>query len=630
MLQNSINDNSIQGWIGSIGLALAVAVGYFLAAQLGLALLTTPERVAVFWPASGIAAGILIALGFRARTPVATGVIAATLAANLMLDRSFWGGLALGLCNASEALLVAWLIERWSGPFFNIESVRRVLLFLVAATVATSTAAVGAAGALSLFGPSTAAFLSVWQVWFASDALGMIVVAPLLIELAAAVRSPPTWHEFIEGTLALLALAVTIGFALMLLTGPWLTIVPATLLFPLLLWLGARCRPLFAAAGVLINAVAIVWTTTYEFGLYGDPSLRIGDRVLAAQVAILATTLVALALAALFAERRRYETALATTEARYRMCYEDNPSILFTVDTGGSVLSVNKYGAELLGYTSAELVGKSVLQVVHDDDWEVAQRQLDECAQKPFTIVNSEIRKVRRDGSIFWAKEAVRAVPFPQGQTVILIVCEDITDLKQAEERQDMLMAELDHRVKNVLARVSAVAMNTRQGSDSIDQFVRTLDGRIQTMAAVHSLLGQSRWNGAGITDLVRQQLAPYTTDTNTTISGSDVMLTSAATQALAMALHELVTNAAKYGALSTPNGRVSVSWRRNSNGATATSLTMEWREFDGPPVVAPTKSGYGTSLIRNLIPHELGGRIDLAFASEGVSCRIEIPIRQG
>jgi len=322
-------------------------------------------------------------------------------------------------------------------------------------------------------------------------------------------------------------------------------IVPATLLFPLLLWLGACCRPVFTAAGVFIIAAAVVWSTTYELGLYGDPSLPIADRVLAAQVAMLSTTLAGLALAALFAERRRHEAALVASEARYRMFYEDNPSIFFTVDVGGTVLSVNQYGAETLGYTSAELVGKSVLQVIHEDDRQAAQRQLAGCAQNPGAIANNEFRKVRRDGSILWARGAVRAVQVAEGGTVFLIVCEDITELKQAEKRQDFLMAELDHRVRNVLARVAVVAQSTRRGSGSMDVFVRTLNGRIQSMAAAHSLLSQSRWQGAGFGDLLRQQLAPYATDANTTISGPDVMLTAAATQAVAMVLHELVTNAA-------------------------------------------------------------------------------------
>src|SRR5262245_5107594 len=161
-------------WFGWVSLSLAVGLAYFLTAQLGLALLTTAERVAVFWPASGIAVGTLIALGRRARGPVAAGVIAATLAANLTADRSVWSALAFGLCNTAEALLAMWLIERWFGHALRLDTLHRVLGFFAAAAVAAATAAVGAAGVMKLFGPSTAGFVDVWEVWFASDALGII------------------------------------------------------------------------------------------------------------------------------------------------------------------------------------------------------------------------------------------------------------------------------------------------------------------------------------------------------------------------------------------------------------------------------------------------------------------------
>ena len=130
-------------WHGA--LALFVAIAYFLAARLGLHLLTEFEGVAVFWPASGVAAGVLIALGRDARAPVAIGVVVATIAANLLGDRNLWSSLFAGLCNAGEALLAAWLIERWFGQSFRLDDLHRVLGFLAAATIATATAAVGGA-----------------------------------------------------------------------------------------------------------------------------------------------------------------------------------------------------------------------------------------------------------------------------------------------------------------------------------------------------------------------------------------------------------------------------------------------------------------------------------------------------
>jgi two-component sensor histidine kinase len=202
----------------------------------------------------------------------------------------------------------------------------------------------------------------------------------------------------------------------------------------------------------------------------------------------------------------------------------------------------------------------------------------------------------------------------------------DITRRKQAEERQDLLMAELDHRVKNVLARVAVVAKHTRQSNRTMDEFLMALDGRIQAMATAHSLLSQSRWCGVGLTDLIRRQLAPYTTGANTTFSGPEVMLTSAQTQVVAMVIHELVTNAAKYGALSRPDGRVSVNWDLASANVAAT-LTITWRELGGPPIAAPVQPSYGSRLIRGLIPYELGGTVDLKFPADGAFCKIAIPL---
>src|SRR5262245_19827064 len=319
-------------WVGRVGLFIAVSVAYFLPAQLGLALLTTDERVAVFWPASGIAAGILIALGHWARGSVAAGVIAATLAANLMADRSVWSALAFGLCNAGEALLAMWLIERWFGPAFHLASLRRVLGFFAAAGVATATGAVGASGTLQLFGPSTAAFLDVWEVWLASDALGIITIAPLLIGVAGVVRDRPSWRELLEGTVAVVIVTATIGVLMALLSGPWSVIGPGAFLFPLLLWLSYRCRPAFAAAAVFMIAAGIVWTTTYEFGRYGDTTHATAIRVIAAQISMLGATFTALALAALFSERRRHEATIVASEARLRLILDAANVIAWDVD----------------------------------------------------------------------------------------------------------------------------------------------------------------------------------------------------------------------------------------------------------------------------------------------------------
>jgi two-component sensor histidine kinase len=192
-----------------------------------------------------------------------------------------------------------------------------------------------------------------------------------------------------------------------------------------------------------------------------------------------------------------------------------------------------------------------------------------------------------------------------------------------------MLRAELDHRVKNALASVAMIATSSRHDSSSVDEFARSLDGRIHSMAAVHTLLNQRGQHGVALAALVHNQLAPYAAEANMTIRGTELMLSPAASQAMGMVLHELATNAAKYGALSVPTGQVSVSWEHRQDGNAAANLIFEWREFGGPRTAAEIKPGYGMRLIRELVPYELGGAADLVFAPDGVSCRIEFPLRK-
>jgi MASE1 len=211
----------IRQWARSIGLAAAVGIAYFLAARLSLLLLTKPDGVAVFWPASGVAAGVLIALGPSARLPVAAGAMVATIAANLMGDRTLFGAVVFGLCNAGEALLTAWLIERYFGLGFNLGKLSHVLGMLVCAVVATAVSGIGGTAGFLYFHSSHAPILTIWQHWFASDALGIITVAPLIIEFASAARQLPSRRGLVEGVAALLALVILNGFVIFLPQGFW-------------------------------------------------------------------------------------------------------------------------------------------------------------------------------------------------------------------------------------------------------------------------------------------------------------------------------------------------------------------------------------------------------------------------
>jgi len=296
-------------WVGGIGLAAAVGAGYFLAAAFSVRLILEPEGVAVFWPAAGLSSGLLIALR-GARWPVLAGVVAATVATHIIIGDPLWAGIALGLCNGAEALITAGLIRYYFGPDFNLVRVRNVIGLLAAAVAGTSVSGIGGAVTYRLMRGPSAPLLETWQHWFASDAIGIIAVAPMVIGLAAVVRRRSPRSEVIEGTLALVALAVMIGLIIPLHHEPWDDLLPITWLFPILFWLAARCRPAFSAVGAFIVSIAIVWATVEGIGFFADPSFPITERVMGAQASILVVSLSAYILAALFAELRESATNL--------------------------------------------------------------------------------------------------------------------------------------------------------------------------------------------------------------------------------------------------------------------------------------------------------------------------------
>jgi two-component sensor histidine kinase len=197
---------------------------------------------------------------------------------------------------------------------------------------------------------------------------------------------------------------------------------------------------------------------------------------------------------------------------------------------------------------------------------------------------------------------------------------------RRERDHTKLLVAELDHRVKNVLAAVSAIALRTQESSLTMDEFVAALNGRIKSMANAHELLSHGRWQGVPLMELISRELAPYATAGNTQIDGLDVILNGEAAQALASVIHELATNAAKHGALSVKSGRVAVRWGLTADGHEENRLCIEWEERGGPQVVPPTRSGLGTGTICELIPHELGGNVEHVYRSEGVRCKLEIP----
>src|SRR5262245_61386324 len=255
-------------YIASAALTIAIGVIYFFAAWLSLGLLTKPDGVAVFWPAAGLASGALIALGPGWRLPVTLGVLTASTVASIMGDRSLAAAAVFALCNAGEPLLVAWLIQRHFGDNFRLENLRNVVGFFIAAGIGPVVSGGIATVGFILFYNSTAPILTTWINWFASDALGIIMVAPLLIGFAGLRDNFPERWEVVIGGLTLVALAVVAAIAFNSTARHWYTAFPLAVLLPILL--AAHCRPVFAAAAALILGFSVVFSTTLGLGGLGE------------------------------------------------------------------------------------------------------------------------------------------------------------------------------------------------------------------------------------------------------------------------------------------------------------------------------------------------------------------------
>jgi PAS domain S-box-containing protein len=328
-------------------------------------------------------------------------------------------------------------------------------------------------------------------------------------------------------------------------------------------------------------------------------------------------------------DRKRAEVRLAERNAQLDLAGKIARIGSYAYDAGTEIMQISDGYAAIHGFAegTTEIARSKCLAGVHPDDIRKVEQFRSEAFRERRREYNVEYRIIRPGGELRWV-ETRCFISFSSGghpQRVVGVSI-DITERKQVEEQQRNLLAELDHRVKNALSTVSAVVSHTWQGSRSVADFVAALDGRIRSMTTTHELLSSGRWQGVSLTELVRRELAPYATRNNTEIDGPDILLKPEAGQAMAMVLHELATNAAKYGALSTKNGRVSIRWHRHLSGHPRSHLVFEWQELGGPPVVALGKSSYGTSTIRDLIPYEFGGTVNLALAPEGVQCRLELP----
>jgi PAS domain S-box-containing protein len=332
-------------------------------------------------------------------------------------------------------------------------------------------------------------------------------------------------------------------------------------------------------------------------------------------------------------ERKRAEQSLRASKDRLQFALDAARLGWWQYDPLHRVFLWDTRSKEMFGIAEDKTDIEEFTKRVHPDDakrvWAAIEEALDPADPKPRA---TEFRLRPRDGEVRWvqAQGLVHLEGTPPERRVVSMVgtVQDITERKRREEerreqqeREHLLMREVNHRARNMLSLVQAIARQTaaRESEDFMDRFAE----RVQALAANQDLLIRNEWRGVDVDDLVRGQLAHFADliDARIVLYGGKLRLRAASAQAVGLALHELATNAGKYGALSTDTGRVDVCWK--SDGDT---FTMTWTEQDGPPVSAPEQRGFGTRVMEDMAERSLGGTVALCYAPSGVTWRLTCP----
>ncbi|WP_174274873.1 HWE histidine kinase domain-containing protein [Sphingomonas bacterium] len=305
------------------------------------------------------------------------------------------------------------------------------------------------------------------------------------------------------------------------------------------------------------------------------------------------------------------------------------PMIFTDVEPGHPVIFANDAFLKLTGYAREEVLAKSFQSLlalgVDSETMPIVEAAFGgECDRDP------EIHYKRKNGSEFWASMFVSPVCDESGTVVQHFVSfADLTDHRQDNARCKMLIDELNHRVKNTLSTVQSIVTQALRRPAEPEAIREAIESRILALSRSHDLLTNSNWEGAGLHDLVDTALHPFEVvaghGERFTIVGDNVHLSPKTALSVAIALHELATNAVKYGAFSNDAGKIAIDWTVSS--AVEDRLVLRWRERDGPPVTPPTHKGFGSWVIERGLAHELGGKVTLEYLSHGVACTIDIPV---
>jgi PAS domain S-box-containing protein len=303
---------------------------------------------------------------------------------------------------------------------------------------------------------------------------------------------------------------------------------------------------------------------------------------------------------------------------------ESSDDAIISKDLNGVISSWNSSAERLFGYTAEEAVGKSVTILIppenHDEELDILDR-----IRRGERIDHYETVRRRKDGGLIDISLTVSPIRNALGKIVgASKIARDITERKEAEARRDLLTRELHHRTKNLFSVVQAVVSQSFAGKRTVEEARKAVLDRIHSLGQAHILLVDKEWQGTDILELVSGELRPF--GDRVLMSGPPLILNPQAAQSVALALHELATNAAKYGALSTPSGRILISWSVDApNGSS--EFTFRWQERDGPPVSPPEQTGFGSTVLEQVMAEYGNTPPEIDFAPSGVVYEVRGPL---
>lgn len=300
---------------------------------------------------------------------------------------------------------------------------------------------------------------------------------------------------------------------------------------------------------------------------------------------------------------------------------------ILTMEFDGTITSWSPGAERMTGYAEAEIVGSNFSLLFTPSDRSAGEDKIERATTLRDGRAEDSRRHVSKDGSRFWANGMTMLMRDPD-LTCLLKVMRDETPAKRADEQRVLLLNELNHRINNTLATVQSIAEQTLRGREVSSETRGDLAGRLLTLSEAHRVLVDENWAGADLHTIVRKALAPHAGgDGRIVFDGPDVRLSPPQAVSMALALHELATNALKYGSLTSPEGTVRIDWNLAHDGAGGRHLTFLWEEQGGPAVATPTRRGFGTRLLARTFAEENGGRAEVQYNPSGLRCLIHLPL---